>query len=180
MSNKIEKVWQDKEWLRKQYFDNGLSFMKIGKLCGKSSKNIEHWFKKFGFKSRQYGGGENNPRWKGGRVFDSRGYVRIFHPDPHAYKSQKYVLEHILVMESVLDRPLCKPEIVHHKNGIPGDNRPSNLMLFANNGEHKSFEQNLEKFAKILLFGDNPRVKDIQPKLLRWFDIPLSYFVNER
>lgn len=154
MNKKIDKPWQNKEWLRKQYFDNGLSFMKIGKLCGKSSKNIEHWFKKFGFKARQYGGGENNPRWKGGRVFDSRGYVRIFHPKPHAYKTQKYVLEHILVVEKHIGRKLVKPEVVHHLNGNPGDNNWWNLTVFPSNKEHKQFEQLTESFAKQVIYGE--------------------------
>lgn len=185
MSKKIDKVWQNKEWLEEQYFRNKLSFVKIGRLCGKSGKNIEHWFKKFGFKSRpsvflhpELGRGKNNPRWIGGRVRDMRGCFKIYYPEPHNYKSQKYVLEHILVMEKKLGRKLVKPEVVHHLNGNPSDNNPNNLMLFPSNKEHKQFEQRTETFIKQILFGD--LAPHLKPELNKLFNKFLSSFVNER
>jgi len=71
--------------------------------------------------------GEKSPNWKGGRFVDSYGYVRI------RVSPGKYRLEHIVVMERRLGRPLLKGETVHHKNGIRSDNSEGNLELWSSN-----------------------------------------------
>lgn len=67
---------------------------------------------------------------KGGRV-NHQGYIMIYHPKhPSGQKGNGiYILEHRLVMEKILGRPLKKDEIVHHKNSVRNDNRPENLVL---------------------------------------------------
>ena len=71
--------------------------------------------------------GEDSSNWKGGKIIDSHGYVKIrisSHPN-----AKNYVYEHRLVVEKSLNRYLDPQEIVHHKNGIRSDNRIENLII---------------------------------------------------
>jgi hypothetical protein len=75
--------------------------------------------------------GSSNPNWKGGRTRggEQGRYVLIHRPDHPAASSIGYVLEHRLVMETVVGRHLLPSEIVHHLNGDTTDNRPENLEV---------------------------------------------------
>ena len=85
--------------------------------------------------------GSNNPDWKGGRYIEpGKGYVMIRQPDHYRARQNGYVLEHILVAEQMLGRPLNEKEVVHHLNHNPADNRPENLKIYASNVEHRLTE----------------------------------------
>lgn len=79
-------------------------------------------------------GGKPGTNWKGGKIKGRGGYIWVWNPDAaqrHRPGTKKrYVLEHRLVMEETLGRPLQKNEQVHHKNGIRDDNRAENLELW--------------------------------------------------
>ena len=85
--------------------------------------------------------GENHSSWKGGRLNHHQGYILIWKKDHPYAESKGYVLEHRLVMEEVVGRILGPEEVVHHVNGIRNDNRPENLMLFANHAAHMKFHE---------------------------------------
>lgn len=61
-----------------------------------------------------------------GKSVTAGGYVTI-----KIKGSPRRVLEHRLVMEGILGRPLLPEENVHHRNGIKDDNRPENLELWS-------------------------------------------------
>lgn len=57
-----------------------------------------------------------------------------------------YVMEHILVMEKALGRPILPTEAIHHFDGIRHHNDPGNLMLFAKNAIHTRYHASLRAF----------------------------------
>ena len=79
--------------------------------------------------------GKDNPAWRGGKRH-SNGYVSIKVSNHPQKQAKGCVLEHRLVMEKYLGRYLDPKEIVHHINGIRGDNRIKNLLLFSSSGLH--------------------------------------------
>lgn len=76
--------------------------------------------------------GENNRNWKGGRV-KHQGYIQI-------RIGEKYINEHVLIMEEKLGRKLEPYEIVHHIDEDRENNNINNLKLMKDS-EHKSYHK---------------------------------------
>lgn len=101
--------------------------------------------------------GPKHPHWRGGNYVTNSGYVMQYAPDhPRAKASKKKkgqgaVLEHILVMESILGRYLLPGENVHHKNGVRADNRPENLELWLRKQPGGQRVEDLVEWAVALL-----------------------------
>lgn len=74
--------------------------------------------------------GWRNPSWSGGRRQRNDGYWLIWTEDGER-------LEHRVVMERHLGRPLRDDEIVHHRDENKSNNDPSNLALM-DQSEHIS------------------------------------------
>ena len=62
----------------------------------------------------------------------------------------KKVMQHRLVMERVIGRPLLPTERVHHKNGNRQDNRPENLELWTGVGTSKKDPHGVRLVDKVL------------------------------
>lgn len=72
--------------------------------------------------------GERHPRWRG-RAVTPQGYTLIRMPDHPSATKSGYVREHRLVMEQHIGRRLLPVEIVHHRDGNPGNNAIDNLEI---------------------------------------------------
>ncbi len=81
--------------------------------------------------------GGHSHNFKGGRWMLNTGYIKVLSKGHHRADAQGYVLEHLVVMEETLGRPLEPFERVHHKNGHRDDNRPENLELWVARGKSK-------------------------------------------
>lgn len=102
------------------------------------------------------GFGVDATRWKGGRVTDPSGYVRLKLPAHPRAMPSGYVYEHIVVAEAANGRPLPKGVEIHHVNGDKGNNANSNLVVCPDRSYHLLLHM---RTAALIATGDpNARV----------------------
>lgn len=80
---------------------------------------------------------------EGAIIKHSAGYVQ-------QKRNGKWVMQHRLVMEDMIGRPLMPGERVHHRNGKRDDNRPENLELWTGVGESKKDPHGVRLVDKVL------------------------------
>jgi len=109
------------------------------------------------------------------RFKDDRGYIKIrLSPDDFFFPMTDrlgYVLEHRLVIARQLGRCLQPWEIVHHKNGIKDDNRPSNLELTIMSDHMTAHTRGYRAgYRKGYMDGKENQIEELKQeiKLLRW------------
>lgn len=102
--------------------------------------------------------GRDNPNWSGGQHVSPQGYVRV------RVGVNEYALEHRLVAEEMLGRPLTESEVVHHKNGVKDDNRPENLEVLESQAEHMRLHMDGETARKRGIKGGKARVAALRAK----------------
>jgi len=123
-----------KKQLEKLYWKQGLSFGMIAENLGYTKTGIRDMFKRFAIPSRTLseaqivGGLAGRTRYRGGYAM-LNGYRLVKKKEHPRANGRGYVMEHILVAEQKLGRPLTSNEAVHHLNGIKYDNREDNLVV---------------------------------------------------
>jgi len=117
----------------------GLYSHEIAARVGKTPKAVQKIYRRYNFPTLHNFCPplqEERSGWKGGMKI-LRGYAYARTPGhPHASKYGSYVAVHRLVMEQILGRYLLPSEVVDHIDGNRQNNDPSNLRVFASNGEH--------------------------------------------
>lgn len=68
--------------------------------------------------------------WQGGKA-NSGGYIMIYLPKHPLASKYGYVLEHRLIIQTVVKRELKSNEHIHHINSIKNDNRIENLKIMS-------------------------------------------------
>ena len=92
--------------------------------------------------------GENNHKWNGGQHITC-GYMSVRLPGHPKAMAGGYVLQHVLIMEDAISRPLSGTEVVHHINEDKLDNRLENLCVMSDH-DHKSLHARKRWAAKKL------------------------------
>lgn len=125
----------DLDELRRLVDQAVLSQREIAQSLGVSPATIQRTLRDLLLKSKRGRGSPlaKNFFWRGGVRTEPEGYVLL------KLHGGGYVREHRAVMEGVLGRPLLKREVVHHRDGNPRNNDPSNLQVFATNADHIAF-----------------------------------------
>ena len=101
--------------------------------------------------------GEKHHNWKGGKISDREGYIRILKPEHPRANQIGYVLEHILIWEQTHDKHLPKGWIIHHLNGIKHDNQPHNLIALPSKKHSLILQAKAKRIQELeaLLNGQN-------------------------
>lgn len=90
-------------------------------------------------------------RKEDGRRIHADGYLLVWAPK-HPRATNRYVLEHVLVVELVLGKSLPSTATIHHVNEKKDDNRNANLLVLQNQTEHVELHSRLV----VLRAGGNP------------------------
>lgn len=116
------------------------------------------------------GKGKLHYGWKGGRIIDKDGYVRIWlHPSDFFYpmaNNQGYALEQRLVIAKKLGRCLQAWELIHHKDGIRSRNTDDNLEMTTKGNHIREHSKGYrDGYQKGLVDGRTKQVEELKDEI---------------
>lgn len=129
-------------------------------ICGNKFHRSPHW------KTRQNYFCSNDcriihlntlPKWNKGNItkqITKKGYIRLH------WDGKRYVMEHRLVAELILDRQLNEVEVIHHVDRNKTNNSPDNLMLFPNQAAHLALHALENKIGFKVFRGEIPTLDE--------------------
>jgi hypothetical protein len=85
--------------------------------------------------------GAENPMWRGGRIVDAYGYVKVHTPTHPQADPRGYVFEHRLLAEKALARPLDRRHPVHHVDLDRAHNENRNLVICESQSYHRFLDR---------------------------------------
>ena len=136
-------IWYNVSMYKSKYYENSKHpCLDCGKPCSPVSERCAKC-------ARKLQKGKKHPKWVGGRTTTSYGYIMILRPDHPRANKTGYVREHIYIWEIANDKVLPKGWIVHHLNGMPSDNRPSNLVALPNRKHYHVFQAKAKRIQEL-------------------------------
>jgi transposase-like protein len=131
-----DEPYQNENVLRDLYVERGMSMAEIANEFGVKSSLIDYWLKKHDIQTRDV---QEHQKRVSANFKTVGGYERWSSYDPK-HENNRFVQTHRLlaVAEHGFDA-VCDMD-VHHKNGIPWDNRPGNIELLTRS-EHTRLHQ---------------------------------------
>lgn len=129
MSNtKNDFPWRNENRLRKLYAEEGLSSREVANEFGCDKKTVLRWLDKFDIE-------KTTPTWERPPNYQTGwdGYTR----SKASHKGKQYTfLIHRLAAVAKYGFSEVAESLVHHKSGIPWDNRVENLELVESQSKH--------------------------------------------
>mgnify|MGYP001581676878 CR=1 FL=1 len=89
---------------------------------------------------------EDHWNWLGGRNINNSGYIEIKTDFHHRVTNRGYVLEHILIAEKILGKPLSPKSMIHHIDEDKTNNTRSNLVICEDIAYHKLLHRRMRAY----------------------------------
>lgn len=119
-----ENKYRDSEWLRRRYVHEMKSMKQISEECDCSTSTVKLWLDKHGIETRSKGLGRSVAAGPLSMRTQNTGHEIVM----SRYGGEASVLLiHRLCAAAWFGHESVRNKVVHHKNGIPWDNREDNL-----------------------------------------------------